>query len=658
MRPLTPESTVHEIAAAGHAARLTLRSKGIDPEALGLSTFARAAADQGLALEPTWAAVVAALPPDVRPAAVRPLADGPIRRSDSIRAVIARYPQAVAVFERAGLLGCGGTAGPDEPIDLFAAIHRLDAGKLLADLELATKLPAEAAPAAVADEGASTLYRRFLVAGLLSTVTLGATFGAYNLLVIHWALGPVLPWHQWVHGTFQLFGFVLPLLLGVSYHTVPRFLGAELAWTRVARATFWTGLSGLALVTYGCCGGWVPYSVPALAAGAGLQFMTVTGWAAVLAATFRRAKPAADLFHRFLAAGTLWWLVAAGFGVAGAVTAVRAGDANAAVEWHEALYTAALLGGTLAWIQGMFLRTGPVFLGLRVTRDRWVKASLPVGQLGVALAAAGAATLGESASPPLTDAGLLLVALSVVAFAIGVRPFSRETQSGHAMPGDTDFRWMVRLAFAWSLVFAAVAALYAGIELSGREPDRFLYDGARHALALGFITTMVFAMAGRIVPIFGGAELRWPVLRRVGALLIAAGVALRELQVVEALVREPRLLWLSGPSGVVAATGICLATASLLATLRSAALAQPAPTVNGTVELGPDENVYRLVTAHAEAIPILIEAGFTPLANPMLRKTLTRAVTLRQACKLKNIDLDAVLARLRAACPHEQPSQA
>ena len=134
----------------------------------------------------------------------------PVQRADSIRAVLARNPATSRVFEKHGLLGCGGPGGPDERIDLFAAVHRVDLEGLLSELNRAAaeqETPASGSPATE-----SALYRPFLAAALLATLTLGATFGAYNLLWTHLALGPVPPAHNWIHGAFQLWGFVSPAL--------------------------------------------------------------------------------------------------------------------------------------------------------------------------------------------------------------------------------------------------------------------------------------------------------------------------------------------------------------------------------------------------------------------------------------------------------------
>jgi hypothetical protein len=112
----------------------------------------------------------------------------------------------------------------------------------------------------------------------------------------------------------------------------------------------------------------------------------------------------------------------------------------------------------------------------------------------------------------------------------------------------------------------------------------------------------------------------------------------------------PRLLVVSGSSGVVAALGVTLASASILATLRRSF--RPAAKPLEPVAIGPDANVAALVETHPEALPLLVEAGFGPLANPIARRTIARAVSLRTACQLHHIDVDALVARLRAACSH------
>ena len=99
--------------------------------------------------------------------------------------------------------------------------------------------------------------------------------------------------------------------------------------------------------------------------------------------------------------------------------------------------------------------------------------------------------------------------------------------------------------------------------------------------------------------------------------------------------------------------GVILSGVSILATLRARPAAHVEPASG--VPLSLDANVAALIDSHPEALPLLIEAGFAPLANPMLRRSLARMVTLRQACGLHKVDAEGLLSKLRQACSHERP---
>src|SRR5690349_21348091 len=114
-----------------------------------------------------------------------------ITPGDLVRDVLARYPATAEVLARSGLEGCGGREGPAERLDVFAAAHQLPVEALLQALNEAAKRAPVPAPPRPAPERATPpddLFRPFLLAALLSTLTLGATYGAMNLLTIHLGL--------------------------------------------------------------------------------------------------------------------------------------------------------------------------------------------------------------------------------------------------------------------------------------------------------------------------------------------------------------------------------------------------------------------------------------------------------------------------------------
>jgi hypothetical protein len=419
----------------------------------------------------------------------------------------------------------------------------------------------------------SPIYRPFLTAALWCTMTLGASFGAYNLLVIHLALGPVPPAHNWIHGAFQVTGFLLLFIMGISYHVFPRLLGTTLTRPALARGTFWLALGGLLLRGYGYWEPLVPFAAQATALGLGLQAAAVVGWATVLVTSTRSALHGRDLFLGFAVGGTFWWLVAAALLLAGAATSLAAGDGEAAARWNEAIYLAALTGGALFWIQTILSRTGPAFLSLPPARAGHLRGALLLEHAGAAASVIGASFVGHGWSAPLRDIGLLGTGAGIVLFTMGVRVFARP--AGPLPIGDPDFPKAVRMAFVSALLFVLLGAGYAFADLLGLQPPRLLLDGARHAFALGFVSLMIFGYAGRIVPNFLATDLRWRRLRAWGIRMIAVAVLLREMQVAAVLLRAPEFLAVSGPSGVLAAAGVCMAGASILGTLGRSA--RPAP---------------------------------------------------------------------------------
>jgi hypothetical protein len=52
------------------------------------------------------------------------------------------------------------------------------------------------------------------------------------------------------------------------------------------------------------------------------------------------------------------------------------------------------------------------------------------------------------------------------------------------------------------------------------------------------------------------------------------------------------------------------------------------------------------VAAIPGALEVLLEAGFTPLANPALRESIARTLTLSQACRLRSVPIAPLLSRL------------
>jgi hypothetical protein len=58
--------------------------------------------------------------------------------------------------------------------------------------------------------------------------------------------------------------------------------------------------------------------------------------------------------------------------------------------------------------------------------------------------------------------------------------------------------------------------------------------------------------------------------------------------------------------------------------------------------------VGEILDHYPELLETFLAFGFKPLANPILRRTIARYVTLAQACRQLRLDLESFLAALNA----------
>ena len=56
--------------------------------------------------------------------------------------------------------------------------------------------------------------------------------------------------------------------------------------------------------------------------------------------------------------------------------------------------------------------------------------------------------------------------------------------------------------------------------------------------------------------------------------------------------------------------------------------------------------VAKVVDQHPEVLDLLVELGFTPLKNPLMRNTVGRKVSLKQGASMNHIDLQHIVTTL------------
>ena len=389
----------------------------------------------------------------------------------------------------------------------------------------------------------------FAATALAIGLTVGFGLGLWLLLARVW--GVTLFGANWlalvqVHGVLQLFGFAGFFAMGIAFHALPRFRGAGPPPAWLVRITYTATLAGLVLRSVAQPIPDLPARGPLLLVGDGLLFIgTVAFSAAVLRSLATGRNP-----HRpdelVIGAGI------AVFPVAALLVALEAvGSAPLIVDQatdDRALWTM-LLGAIGTLIFGAWARLAPGFVAALPARSRPLL-------IGVVLWLSGVGTLAaESAAGPwLLLAGLAITTYALSVFGPGI---ARQPLQDHARLT----RIGVRSAFAWA--FVGIGILAAGT--LGLAGSYLQVSAARHAMALGFVTLMIYSVGARALPAFLSRRLWSPRLQAATLLIANVGVVLRVFpQLLEGLPLDAVI----GLSGIFSYTSLLLFTVNVVRTLR------------------------------------------------------------------------------------------
>lgn len=553
----------------------------------------------------------------------------------TVRDILARWPATRAVFDRAGLMGCGGSQGPVERLDFFAHVHRVPLEPLKRSLHEAIGAQAPRARRELTVAPAAPLalepvhrYVPFLLSAIALTLTFGATLGMINLarLTTPWFGGMTLSSVR-AHAFVQVFGFVGLFVMGVACHVLPRFAARPLGASRLVRPMLVLQIAGVVAIV----GAFMLRDAPidwAWAAGSLALVAATTMFFIVVVRTIAGAE-GLERIGRWVIAGTAWLVMTA----AGA--AVAAWQSEVAI--LQALWPAALWGFAGSWILGIGRRIFPGFLRWQPRAPGAEAPAFVIYQLGVAISAATAWPLASEPPAALVAAGALALLVSVPLFSwclgVGSRPKTRHDVEG-------GYQRYVAAGWVWLFVALAVGPLWTlGAALRGAGVPPLVTDFARHALAFGFVTQIMMGVATRVLPVFTGNPLWSPRARTAAFYLLNASVVLRGLEAVVAVGFAPVLWPAIAVAGPPALAAVVLFALNVVFTI----FGRPA-VASGPVRLA-DRRVSELLQIPG-ALELLVDAGFAPLKNPVMRATLAGGVTLRQACGMRGVALESLVSRL------------
>jgi uncharacterized protein involved in response to NO len=583
--------------------------------------------------------------------------NGRVMIPDLLRAA----PQARSVLDRYGLRGCGGALGPVESLGFFAQAHDVPLPRLLDELRRACEKP-DPAPEPAAEQPGDTIYRPFFKAGIAVVLSLGAVWGAYLLLRITFGgvgfQSPEMVHDINAHGHAQIFGWVGLFVMGFAYQAFPRFKHASLSHPRLALATLGIMLAGITgrSVCEPLAGAWPWLAAPAVAASV-LEVAAIALFVGVILATWRASgKPLA--FYDWYVLSALVWFVAQAVYETAYLTATFAAGPDGLLplvaRWQGALREMQIHGFALLIILGVSQRLFAHFYGFPAPDRRLSMVALGVLNVAVLGEVVGLIFVRTVPGAVLWYGSVLLLVGTVVVLVRSWHIFGTPPERDRSLK-------FLRAAYVWLFVSLAMLALMPAYQyglLRWLAPDTSAahshfshpyYGAVRHAITVGFVSLMIVGMASKVVPTLGGVDLR----RLAGLwgpfLLINAGCALR---VVGQTLTDvtPRSFPFAGVSGVLEVIGLALWGAHLWRVMagrvRTGAVAEsftPGEPITASQRVG------EVLDHHPELLSTFVSFGFTPLTNPLLRKTVARLVTIGAACRGQGVDPDKLLAALNVA---------
>jgi hypothetical protein len=595
--------------------------------------------------------------------------------------LLARRPAARQILDRYGLHGCGGPQGPVETLAFFARAHDVPLARLLAELQVTEGAPNRFAPAStrwsqlipakpIQDDAtafADAIYRPFFKAGIVTVLTLGAVWGAYLLLRIGLAGSfTSVGLHEVnAHGHAQIFGWVGLFVMGFAYQAFPRFKHTTLVCPGLAATT-------LAAMVIGIVGRSASQplaaSIPQLwtvaVASSALEVAAIVIFGVLILATWRRSGKGLAHYDYYIACSLFWFVVQAIYeSVYLTATLFASGDelTNLVSTWQAPLRDVQIHGFALLIILGVSQRIFHHFYNLPQPSASRSLLVLPALNLAV---------IGEVAGLVLMrTAGREWVGLwyaSVVTLAIGVVLLLTDWRIFAAAEDKDRSLKFLRAAYVWLLISLAMLValpLHQFGTLRAFAPEsqaaisgfsHAYYGATRHAITVGFVSLMIVGVAAKVVPNLNGISSQ--VLSSLWGpfLLINVGCATRVVG--QTLTDFSAAAFpFAAVSGVLEVTGLAMWGAHLWLIMAGRARVRKPEKAPAQADLLEHRNITgndtpgRVLERFPDLFPVFAANGFAALANPRLRATLARVVTIEQACRRMGVRLDEFLKALNQA---------
>ena len=342
----------------------------------------------------------------------------------------------------------------------------------------------------------------------------GTFLGVWNLISIsnqHSLQSLSASWIQ-AHGHAQIFGWIGTFIIGVGYYSLSK-MGAippfaiKRGWISWSLWTFGVSLRWAVNVSLWQWRVLLPLSAIAELAAFLIFYRTVSRHRS------KGGRAPVQAWMLLIMGSTTGFLALLLFNLATCLWLAVTANTPDFPHWLDQRFLVlATWGVPVLAVWGFNARWLPAFLGLKPSSEKGLRAALVVCVLGVISALIGYFPL----------AAALLTIASVMA-AAWLNIFDRPEKPPKVQGVHKSFPAFVRLCYIW-LATAAILSLWAATA----DRNGGIWGASRHALTVGFLAGMIFAIGPRVLPAFcGGRQLFSPALMLGACALLNLGCLLR-----------------------------------------------------------------------------------------------------------------------------------
>jgi hypothetical protein len=345
------------------------------------------------------------------------------------------------------------------------------------------------------EQHSQRLVTTFIVSGMLFMLLPGTFLGVWNLLSISQAHEPSSLPTTWIqaYGQAEIFGWIGSFILGIGLYSLTKMRSTRsfptmagwmvwLLWTSGVLIRWATSVSGTAWRML------LPLSGVLELFGFLIFYLSV-----------RRHRPTAAT-----AKPQAWTRVVIGSTIGFMLTLVvncsvvfwqafRGASPASSHITDEQMVVLSVWGVLVPTIWGFNARWLPIFIGLRQPDGRRLCTAY-----GISIAGIVATFLRMS---PIAAVAFMVAALLGID---ALHVWKPAINPAKLLNVHGSFPWFIRLTYVWLVISCALAVLAVSRDTSGG-----LWGASRHALTVGYVAGMVFAIGQRVLPAFCGMHILW-----------------------------------------------------------------------------------------------------------------------------------------------------